>query len=560
MSIFNLFFGKKINRQARVLADAAVLEHVEKIKRQCGYTRGYGSTYTDGSRSGGAKWPYGLAVDGTGHTIDHCRTRLNARSAYHDSVQARSVIDRFADTVADIGLMLELAPRAEILGITEEAAEKWAADIEARFDAWARDKKQHRAEQFNWYQSHRMNSIFQQRDGEIFQRLYFSPDKRLQNPLQFSYIDPNQIYSDAFTNTMGVNYYSDGIKRDARGRAISYSIWVQDHQKPGSLTSVNILARGPKSDRQFILHAFAPEYPGQGRGYSRLAHTLQEFENLTDFSAAQIKKAINQSQLVMYVKPSPNNPASQPLEGILANIGAGPAAQVYGTNPAPPAEAGNVTAESVMPVSCYRLPEAMFDTPGSAVVANLEEGEDIKPGPNNAPAESYNQFVDAFTAYIAASMSIPLEVVLMRFNQNYSASRAALILFWRVARLWQEEMAADILNPTLEAWLSGEIAARRVSAPGWSDPRLRAAWLNSRWYGAPMPNIDPKRTADADKIYVELAAQSLDRVARNLNGSDGKANRAKLRRELEELPAVPWQKNNVPVQKMPEVEEETDEE
>jgi lambda family phage portal protein len=542
MGLFGFFFGKRINTRAQKLTEAAVSDQVNKIKRQCGYTRGYGTGYfADGSGSGGAKWPYGLSADGSGFTIDHYRTRLNARRAYHDSTQAKAVVDRLADTIADFGLVLESAPKAEILGITEEAAEIWASDVESRFDSWARDKKQHRAEQFNWYQSHRLNSIFQQRDGEVFQRLYYSPDKKLQNPLQFSFIDPNQIYSDSFTSTIGVNYFSDGIERDSRGRSISYTVWVQDPKKPGYFKKVKLLVSGPKSNKKFVLHAFAPEYPGQTRGYSRLAHALQEFENITDFSAAQVKKAINQSQLVMYVKPSPDNPASQPFEGILGGAGAGPAAAAYGADPSPPAEAENVG--TVPPVSCYRLPEATFDTPGSAVVANLEEGEDIKPGPNNAPAESYNQFVDAFTAYIAASMSTPLEVVLMRFNQNYSASRAALILFWRVARIWQEEMAADILNPTFEAWMAGEIAAGRVSAPGWSDPVLRAAWLNSRWIGAPMPNIDPKRTADADKTYVELGAQTLDRVARGLNGSDGKTNRAKLHREFTELPDVPWVKN-----------------
>ena len=55
-----------------------------------------------------------------------------------------------------------------------------------------------------------------------------------------------------------------------------------------------------------------------------------------------------------------------------------------------------------------------------------------------------------------------------------------------------------------------------------------------------MPNIDPMRTAQADKTYIELGAQTLDRTARNLNGSDGQANRAKLAREFSELPAAPW--------------------
>jgi capsid protein len=103
-------------------------------------------------------------------------------------------------------------------------------------------------------------------------------------------------------------------------------------------------------------------------------------------------------------------------------------------------------------------------------------------------------------------------------------------------------MAADFLDPIYEMWLSEEIAAGRITAPGWSDPLLRMAWLSCEWAGAPMPNIDPSATAKADQMYIEMGAQTPDDVARNLNGSSGKANRAKNARQLPELTPVPWTK------------------
>jgi capsid protein len=290
-----------------------------------------------------------------------------------------------------------------------------------------------------------------------------------------------------------------------------------------------------------MIHGFQPEYAGQGRGFSRLAHAIQEFENLTDFSAAQIKKAINQSSITMYVEPSKDNDASNPFAGISSQYGAGPLGGEDIEAPAAP-----VSEENGPAVSYEMLPEATIRRPGSVAVFNLREGEKLRPFEGTAPAESFAAFVDAFAGHLAASMSIPLEIVLMKFGQSYSASRAALILFWRVAQIWREELATDFLNPVYAAWLSEEIAAGRISAPGWSDPRLRAAWLNSNWIGVPMPNIDPAKTAAADKAYIEMGAQDLDRVARNLNGSSGARNRAKLSRQIGELTPVPWTKGNEP--------------
>ena len=286
-----------------------------------------------------------------------------------------------------------------------------------------------------------------------------------------------------------------------------------------------------------MLHGYYSEYPGQGRGYSRLAHALQEFENLTDFSVSTVKRAINVASLIMAVENSQLDP-SNPLEGILRQPGgAGPAAKMSGAD-APEAET-DAPEHTGMP-NYTPIPEATISTPGSTAILNLRRGDTIKQLGDRNQADSYDKFVDAFTGYIAASMSIPLEVVLMKFGQNYSASRATLILFWRIAQIWQQEMATDYLNPTFETWLTLEIAAGRIAAPGWSDPRLRAAWMNCRWIGAPMPNIDPAKTYRADKGYVEMGATTLDRVSRNLNGTRAASNRSKLRREYDDLPTPAW--------------------
>ena len=173
--------------------------------------------FARGGQSGGAKWPFGLSASGAGRALNHRQLRLNARDAYHDTPQARALVDRFADTVADSGLMLESVPKADILGITAEEAEAWSKNVEARFDSWARSKKQHRAETMTWYQAHRLYQIFQHRDNDIFTRLYYAPDRDLLNPLQFSFVDPDQIRGDAFTYTYGpTGKIDDGIVRDVR--------------------------------------------------------------------------------------------------------------------------------------------------------------------------------------------------------------------------------------------------------------------------------------------------------------------------------------------------------
>jgi capsid protein len=135
-----------------------------------------------------------------------------------------------------------------------------------------------------------------------------------------------------------------------------------------------------------------------------------------------------------------------------------------------------------------------------------------------------------------------VETVLMKFSNNYSASRATLILCWRIALQRRYNLACYHLDPIYEMWLSEEIAAGRISAPGWADPRMRAAWLRHRWQGSGLPVMDPTKTAQAAKMALELGLTTMDDEAIEYNGSSAKANRAKLAQEFSELPQAPWLK------------------
>lgn len=530
--------------QSEITAEATKMFSVgiDQIKTKLGFGR---SSYGFGD---GSKYPGGISGSGSGIFLNHAIVRQNARVAYHDSPQAKAIVDRYADTVADIGLKLDPTPIAGILGISQEEAELWGEDIAQRFDLFARDKGQHRSGRMTFYQTHRLYAISQQRDNDMFVRFFYSGERSLMSKLQFEFIDPNQIVSDGFTDTfsVGLNWH-DGIERDSKGKETGYNIWFATPN--GQIKTKKITARNARTGRINMIHGFSQDYVGQGRGYSRLAHAIQDFKQLADFQISQILKAISQSQISMYVKPSEDAPASNTFEDMINSNQAGPQTG----NTSNPTSSGEVFEQSVRYCD---VPEAANRQPGSIGVFNLQGGEDLKTFGDKTPPDSFDSFVGAFTSYLAASMSMPLEVLLMKFNANYSASRATLILFWRVAKIWREEMATDYLNPLYEMWLSEEIAAGRISAPGFSDPTMKRAWLHNTWIGAPQPNIDPKRTADADMAYATMGGTDLDRIARELNGSSGKSNRAKLARQYEELPPSPFNGNGNGNSKAEEKEDE----
>jgi len=492
-------------------------------------------------RSDGSKYIGGISGVSNPMYYDHYAIRRNARNAYQDSVHAHGIVSRRQDTVADIGLKLDASPNWKLLGITPERAEEWAADVESRFHLWARDKKQHRAENMSWYQTHRLYQGDDEKDGENFVRFFYSKERKLQNPLQFEFIDPDQIRGDAYTSTQGPYHTNDGIIRDNRGREKAYNIWVSKYTNNRYYIKNETIPRiGEKSKRVMMIHGFTPEFPGQKRGFSKLTHCLQEFQNITDFTLAQIKKAINQSNLVMAIENNLQDP-SNPTEDMPLTP---PGGEGYGviaeTDPT-----GDSAGTSETDLHYTPMNEVDMTVPGSTAYFNTRMGDKIKAFENTAPSDSYETFKNAFITDLAASRGMPAEVLQMKFNSSYSSARAALVMFWRVALIWREEMATDYLNPTYEMWLNEEIAAGRITAPGWNDPILKNAWMNCSWVGSPMPNIDPMREAKANKENLAMSLTTVDRAAREQNGSDAKTNIMKNKKTFTEMPVPFWEDKGI---------------
>ena len=492
---------------------------------------GYNGGYFSGS-SGGAKYPFGLSTQFPGVSLDHYRLRQLARTAMQDSPEGRAIVERKVDGIAGTGLVYEPTPDISVLGITQEQAAEWGKNVGARFNLYMQDKKQNRSETMTGYQAHRFYAWSKERDNDVFVRLYYSSDRSLQNPLQFEFIDPDQIRGCTFTTSLGMlpRNMGDGIERDSRGRETGYKVWIKDND--GRASDVTIKRKGPKSGRVFMLHGFSPEYAGQGRGYTKLAPILNELQKLTDFSLAHIQMAINQAIMTGWIVPSDNEDSVPVFQG---NEPGG-----AGSCPLPSDEGASDCAEDVVSqFECYKLPETTVDTPGM-FIQSLTKGADIKFGNPNAPATGYDKFTDSFLTNLSALTGTPLEVVQMKFGNSFSASRGTFLLHQIVLEIERADESADFLNPLMEMWMSGEISAGRISAPGWSDPRLRAAWLKGSWRGAPVPDIDPGKLAKARKDNLETGTWNIEKEAAQQSGMSAADNIAINNLAYEGYKPLPW--------------------
>jgi capsid protein len=502
----------------------------EKIKSQEIVNNNFGHL------SDGSKYYKGIARSGYSPTFNVRLKRQNSRTTYESSPEARSVIRRLTDTVVDSGLVFKSSPIASLLGISEEQARQWGDVLSTKVHMFMNSKSFTSNEMCNGYQFTRLSCLTQLRDGEYFVK--FNRRKKGKNSiseLSLQSIDPNRVNSYGIVSTDGNNDIADnGIKRNEYGKEISYNVSLK--QKDGTILNIEIPADSSSGSKQMV-HGFIQEYPDQYRGLSIISHQLQEFANLLDFNLSHIMKAVAQSQWVFATESDTEEASFDPTEGIGAGFGA------------PPIDFNGLEVEpSVAEINeadtlIYRsINEGQLRQPGSNLIVNAPPGNKVKMLENTAPVTTYNEFVNSYMSNLAASADIPLEVVLMKFNQNYSASRATLVLAWRVAGIYQAELVSDLLSEIVRAFVELEIANGRITAPGFSDPIMREAWLNGKWVGKPMPEIDPYKTMRSIELKAGMGLTDLDREALETNGSDGSVNRQKLKQQYKELPEAPWKK------------------
>lgn len=520
-----------------LLAQAKVKQLPEKLKTsdsnlafhpRASYFR---STYPDVFSSSGnlpSKKKNGTSYQRTTYDkIDKREAREMSRQASFDSTIARAILERRTNSVVDRGLQLDLKPEYSILGIDEKESIRVAEDANKRFGMWANSKVSTDRTQ-TFHQFVRLMMYLQLRDGEYFIKFNYD-NKSNTNPLTLSFVEPDLIYGNY--NEKGVipenKNIIDGIEYDKDGVEVAYYVsGIRNNQtERGRIPAVD-----KKSGLPLMTHGFSVEFVNQKRGFPLLYIILHECEQLSTFTLAQIESAIKQSSISMYIKPTVNDAVDWTQDVQAMRAGMRDIAE----------EDSSDDFESYLQYET--LPEFNL-SPGDTAVFNLKKGEDLKGFDTTSPTEQYSTFTKAFIQHLLIACNMSYEYFMMEFGENYSASRATLVLMHRLNKIDQGELESDALDLIKEIWCLGEIAANRIAMPGFSDLILRSAWLSCEWVGPPMVEIDQEKAVKAKKNELSIGATTFSRVARELNGTSYTGNVALIKQELENLPQVPWEED-----------------
>ena len=171
-------------------------------------------------------------------------------------------------------------------GITPRSLSTNATAIDALWNAWA--KVADADGQSDLYGLQALAYRAMEQDGEVLIRLRARRvEDNLPVPLQIQVLEIDWLDS-AKMGTNGPNTIMNGIEYDVLGKIVAYWLW---DTHPGELTSSR---RGKTSsypvpaDR--IIHLYAPQRPGQGRGFTRLAPVIARVRDVQLYEDAELQR------------------------------------------------------------------------------------------------------------------------------------------------------------------------------------------------------------------------------------------------------------------------------
>lgn len=499
-----------LDRAITAISPEKALKREVAKKRLSMINSGYGNYGANGTKKSVIGWTHG----GGSHrediedNIDPLRQR--SRDLYYGgSNLATGAIKRLRTNTVGVGLHLKASINEEILKITSEQARELEENIEREFAHWADSTNCDMERLDNFYQLQQLALLNALLSGDSFALMKTTKRTGSIYDLRIELIEADRIST---PDTEKVNpLFCEGVEKNKDGEVIAYHI---SKFHPLSFTDrnprewVRVAAYGEKTGRRNILHVMNRERIGQVRGVPFLSPVIETIKQLGRYTEAEVLAAVINGLFTVFIEK----------ESASDDVPFGEAVP----------EELQVDAED----------EGSIELAPGAVI-DLGEGEKANMVNPGRPNSNFDPFVIAVIKQIGAALEIPYEILIMAFNSNYSASRAAILEFFKVVKMYRSWFVTDFCQPIYEEWLSEAVAKGRIKAPGFfNDPIIKSAYCSAEWSGPSAGQLDPTKEVQAADLRVQGGYSTREREARELTGTDFYKNVKQRKREEELLKEV----------------------
>lgn len=301
--------------------------------------------------------------------------------------------------------------------------------------------------------------------------------------LEYQIINGQSVKSSKSTNNG--NKIIDGVEIDKNGKHVAYYVIDKDN------TETRIPARDGK-DRLLAWLVYNNHKRINGvRGYSEFGAIMQKLHKIGEYSNAEVIAANTNAKFAVKIEQDKNSSGVNPFKVLPAGI----PKSLRGMLP---------TAESPMAskTEIEKFVRNVKKQP-SAIAFHVPIGQKLESFDTKRPNVNYISFLDGSMKYNYASIGCPLEIALLVFQNNYSASRASLKMFEMILRYDRKYILEDqfyqiVYNQNFELeCLKGNIKAPKYLELKNDKGYIDNAYTKAKFVGVSIPHVDEVKEVNA---------------------------------------------------------------
>lgn len=424
--------------------------------------------------------------------------RQRSRDLYAGGGLGKSGPDTLNTAVVGWGIYPKPNIDGEMLGISDEEAANWERKTLKEFQLWAGNTMCDAERSKNFYAMQQLAFLSKLVSGDLFVLFGQKENKRTPYTTVIRLLEADRISTpdtngDSQVKETGKgNRIVDGVEISQDGEVLRYYIASRhplQSENSESVTWTAVDAYGKDTGYANILHISTFERPEQRRGIPFVSAQIEKIKQLDRYINSELAANVVSSMLTAFV---------------ISDADDGKMAMEDAVN-----EDEKVTEDDLQ---LELAPGAIYDLPPGKKI------DSVNPLRSNTGFES---FVTTMEILIGSGYGIPKEVLVHKYDSNYTASRSAMLDFWRSVRKERAGFNAAFNQPIYEQWLAEAVARGRIDAPGFfDDPAIRQAWCGCDWIGASMGHVDPKKEAEAAAMRVAMNISSQELEASEYNGGN----------------------------------------
>lgn len=414
--------------------------------------------------------------------------------------------------VIGCGLIFKSRVDKDVLGLSDEEALAWQNNTEREFALWAENKKScDTAGVIDFYKMQQLVFYSSLMSGDCCTLIQRSDNTDKMHPysLRLNVIEADRVSTPSGygsgtcritdgKNNKNHNKIFDGVEVNNSGGVEAYYICNKHKNETNSDTYkwTRVEAYGKSTGLPNVLMTMSDiERPGQLRGLPILSPVVEMLLQIERYTEAELMAALVESLFTAFVQTE-SRQDENPLTEVVTD-----------------GDPDDLDETQALDESEYAL--------GSGNIVHLAKGESVNFGDPKRPSGGFTAFVEMAANLIGSALEIPKEILLKEFKASYSASRAALLEFWKAVKMRREWFVSDFCRPILEIWMYEAVARGRINAPGFfDDPIIRQAWLGADFIGPSQGMLDPTKEITAEQMMCENGFSSRSDSAIRLNGSE----------------------------------------